>query len=132
MADRVLFEYDAERNIIFTEDHWDVRTQEDVDEFFTEYKKFFESVGKKVYMISNIDELFVHAEIADYYGETARATVGEFLLGFARWGKNDYARMSVRTSSMKSKLPANIYNTREEAIAAIEEMKKKGSESSKS
>jgi len=124
MSGRVIFEYDEKRNIIFTEDHWDIRTREDVDQFFDEYRKFFENIGRKVYMVSNIDHLFVHAEIAEYYGEVARTTVGQYLLGFARWGKDDFARMSVRTSSMKSKLPSNIYNTREEAIEAIEQQKK--------
>ena len=124
MSGSVEFEYDAELNIVFTEDKWEVKTREDVDAFFAEYKKFFQNLGKKVYMISNIDNLLVRARIADYYGDTARSTVGDYLLGFARWGTNDWARMTVRTTSLKAKLTPNIYNTRDEAIAAIEEMKK--------
>jgi hypothetical protein len=124
MPGSVTFEYDAEKNIVFTEDNWDVKTREDVDAFFTEYEKFFSKLGKKVYMISHIDNLLVHAKIADYYGETARSTVGHFLLGFARWGSNDWARMTVRTTSLKAKLTPNIYDTRDAAIQAIEDMKK--------
>src|SRR5512136_969087 len=105
MPGNVKFEYDSERNIVFTEDHWEIKTREDVEAFFAEYLKYFESLGKKVYMISDIDDLRVHAEIVEYYGETARSTVGQYLLGFARYGTQDLARMTVRTSSLKAKLP---------------------------
>jgi len=124
MVGRVIFEYDSERNIVFTEDHWEIKTQEDVNEFFGEYRNFFQELGKKVYMVSNINGLLVHAPIAEYYGETARTTIGHYLLGFARWGTNDRARMTVRTTSLKAKVKPNIYDTREDAIQAIEEMKK--------
>ena len=123
MSVSVEFEYDAELNIVFTEDNGEIKTREDVDIFFAQYKNFFQKLGKKVYMISHIDKLLVRAGIADYYGDTARATVGDYLLGFARWGTNDWARLTVRTTSLKAKLTPNIYDTREQAIEAIKKMK---------
>ncbi len=125
MANYVEFEYDPKLNIVFTDDHWEVKTEKDVDDFFEEYRKYFESLGKKVYMVSHIDDLLVHAEIAEYYGQKARDTVLSYLLGFARWGTKDWARMTVRTTSLKARFSPNIYTTREEAIKAIEEQKKK-------
>jgi hypothetical protein len=119
----VKFEYDEQLNVVFTEDHWDVKTTDDVEQFFAEYKKYFTELGRKVYMISNIDHLLVRAAIADYYGKTARSTVGHYLLGFARYGTNDWARMTVRTTSLKASMIPNIYDSREAAIAAIEKMK---------
>jgi len=128
MPGRIVFEYDAEKNIVFTEDHWDIKTEADVDEFYEEHKKYFDQIGKKFYMISNIDDLRIHAAVAEYYGTTAKATVGHYLLGFARWGCNDVSRMTVRTSSLKANLESNIFNTREEAIAYIEGLKQKSSD----
>ncbi|OQX55439.1 MAG: hypothetical protein B5M53_04180 [Candidatus Cloacimonas sp. 4484_209] len=124
MEKKVSFEYDPEKNIVFTKDQWEIATEKDVDEFFAEYKKYFEKLGKKVYIISNIDDLLVRAAVAEYYGETAKNTVAKYVLGFARWGTNDWARMTVRTTSLKANLPPNIYSSREEAIQTIEEMKK--------
>jgi hypothetical protein len=124
MPGTVNIEYDAERNIVFTVDKWEIRTQTDVDEFFANYAQRFTDIGKKFYMISNIDNLSIHSSVLDYYGETARRTVHHFLLGFARWGSNDLARMSIRTSSMKAHLESHIYQTRDEAIHYIEELKK--------
>jgi hypothetical protein len=66
----------------------------------------------------------VHADIAEYYGEAARGAVSEYLLGYARWGADDWARMTVRTTSLKAKMVPRIHSTREEAIQAIEKMKK--------
>jgi len=122
MPGSVEFEYDAKKNIVFTEDNWEIKTREDVDAFFAEYQKFFKGLNKKVYVISHIDGLLVRAKIAGYYGETARITIGNYILGFARWGTDDWARMTVRTTSLKAKLTVNIYDTREEAIQVIEEM----------
>ncbi|KPK68857.1 hypothetical protein AMJ87_11315 [candidate division WOR_3 bacterium SM23_60] len=124
MSGTIDFEYDEARNILFTKDQWEIRTKEDVDAFFEEYRKYFEKLNKKVYMVSRIDGLLVHADIAEYYGETARRTVYKYLLGYARWGANDWARMTVRTTSLKAKMEPHIYSTREEAAHAIENMKK--------
>ena len=128
MEKKVVFEYDAERNILFTDDNWDIKTREDVDQFFSEYLQFFEKLGKKVYMVANINNLLVRTAIADYYGETSRNTVEKYVLGLARWGTNDWARMTVRTTSLKAKITPNIFVTREEAIQAILELQKKGEE----
>ena len=124
MPGTVNIEYDAERNIVFTVDNWDIKNTVDVDEFYAEHAKCFEKIGKKFYMISNIDNLSIHPSVLEYYGETARRTIGHYILGFARWGSNDLARMSIRTSSMKAHLESHIYHTRDEAIQYIEELKK--------
>jgi hypothetical protein len=128
VENKVVFEYDADRNILFTEDEWDVKTREDVDNFFDEYVRFFEKLGKKVYIVANINNLLVRAAIADYYGEISMKTVEKYVLGLARWGTNDWARMTVRTTSLKAKMTPNIHITREEAIQAILEMQEKGEE----
>jgi len=129
MDKKVIFEYDAERNILFTEDHWDIKTREDVDEFFAEYQEYFGNLGKKVYIVADINNLLVRAAIADYYGEISRSTIEQHVLGLARWGTNDWARLTVRTTSLKAKLSPNIFSTQKEATQSIEEIKKKEQES---
>ena len=126
MRGRVKFEFDPDLNVVFTDDDWQVETREDVEAFFADYDKFFSALGKKVYMVSHIDNLLVQAKVADYFGELARALVYKHLLGFARYGTNSWARMTVRTTSLIAKMTANIYSTRDEAIQAIQGMKKAG------
>lgn len=130
IENKVVFEYDAENNIVFVDDSWDIRTREDVDQFFERYGDFVRKVGRKFWMVAHIDNLIVHAGIAEYYGEVAHRTVREHLLGFARWGSNARARMTVRTTALKAKMAQNIYDTREDAIRAIEEMKKRSEKES--
>jgi hypothetical protein len=123
MPGTVDFQYDETRNIVFTEDQWEIKTREDVDAFFEEYRKYFKKLNKKVYVVSHIDGLLVHADVAEYYGEMVRRTVHGYLLGYARWGANDWSRMTVRTTSLKAKMEPRIYSTREEATRAVEAMK---------
>ena len=126
MKGTITFKYDPVTNIVFVEDNWEIVSKQDADEFFEEYRKFFVKLGKKVYLVAHIDNLRVHAGIADYYGKVSRETIGRYLIDFVRWGTNDRARMTVRTTSSKVGISANIYSTRLEAIKAIEEMKQKG------
>lgn len=123
MPGSVNFKYDPEKGIVFSEDHWEIRTRQDVDDFFAEYRKYFQDIGKKVYMVANIDDLRVHAEIANYYGEVANKTADDYLLGLARYSTNEWARMTVRTTSLKAKMEPNIYGSRDEAIKVIDKMK---------
>lgn len=122
-AIRVVFDYDPATNIVFTEDHGEIRTEADVDDFLARYSQFFRKLGRKAYVVSNIDNLLVRSEIADYYGRKAEETVVKHILGFARWGTNNWARLTVRTTSYKANIPANIFDSREQAVRAIEAMR---------
>lgn len=123
MGNHVIFEYDRSSKILFAEDHWDVKTRDDVDVFFAEYAREFQSIGEKFWMVAHIDGLIIHADIAKYYGEAARSATTEHLLGLARWGTDSVVRMTLRTTAMKSKMPHKIYSSRQEAVRAIEKMK---------
>ena len=122
----VVFRYDPVQNTVFSEDHAKLETNEQVDEFIGEYSGYWESLGKKCWLVTNIDDLFVGGEVADYYAEASLRAMSRHLLGFARWATNSWARMSVRTTALKAKMPATIYSSREDAVAAIEEMKRTG------
>jgi hypothetical protein len=122
----VVFRYDAGQNTVFSEDHAKLETDEQVDEFVGEYHTYCESLGKKCWLVTNIDDLFVAGQVADHYAEASLRVMSKHLLGFARWATNSWARMSVRTTALKARVPATIYSSREEAVAAIEEMKRTG------
>ncbi len=120
----VRFEYDPEINVLFTEDDYSISSGQDVDEFIRLNQEKLESLGRRVYMISKIDGLHIGAQASEYFGQRAREVFQKYILGFARYGENPVARMTVRTSSKKAKLESNICKTREEAIRVIEQIKK--------
>ena len=126
MDPTVAFEYDGEKNIVFTEDSGDIQTPEEVDAFFDQYESYLQHLGKKVYMVADINNLMVRAAISDYYGAQAQERVVQHILGFARWGTNTSARLTVRTSSANANIPARIFDTREEAVEEIERLKAAG------
>ena len=126
MDPTVAFEYDGEKNIVFTEDSGDIQTREEVDAFFDQYESYLNQLAKKVYVVANIDNLMVRSVIADYYGAQAQKRAVQHILGFARWGTNTSARLTVRTSSANANIPARIFDTREEAVEEIEELKAAG------
>jgi len=123
MANTVTFDYDRASKILFVEDNWDIKTKQDVDEFFAEYARKIDAIGEKFWMIAHIDNLVIHAEVAEYYGEVARKATTDLLLGLVRWGEDSIARMTLRTTAMKAKMPHTIYSTRDEAVRSIEKMK---------
>jgi hypothetical protein len=123
MANSVTFEYDRSSKILFVEDNWNIKTKQDVDDFFAEYSRKIAAIGEKFWMIAHIDNLVIHAEVAEYYGEAARKATTDLLLGLVRWGDDSIARMTLRTTAMKAKMPHAIYSTRDEAVRAIEKMK---------
>lgn len=126
MANKVTFEFDRVSKILFVEDNWDIKTKQDVDDFFAEYTRQIGLIGEKFWMVAHIDHLVIHAEIAEYYGDVARKATTDLLLGLTRWGEDSIARMSLRTTAMKAKMPHSIYSTRNEAVQAIEKMKAEG------
>jgi hypothetical protein len=123
MENKIIFDYDRPSGILFVEDHWDVRTRQDVDDLIAEYDRYLSSITDKVWIVAHIDGLVVSGEIADYYGERARKVAIAQVLGLARWGTDSVARMTLRTTAMKAKMSPVIYSTRMEAIQAIEKMK---------
>jgi hypothetical protein len=122
----IKFDYDPERNILFTEDDFNVATEQEVDEFIRQNLEQFRALGHPVYMISKIDGLHIGARISQYYGQRSREVFRNHILGFARYGENPSARMTVRTASRKAGLESNICNTREEAVRVIEQLKQDG------
>ena len=123
MANKVTFEYDRSSKILFVEDNWDIRSKQDVDDFFAEYSRKIADIGERFWMIAHIDNLVIHAEVAEYYGEAARKATTDLLLGLVRWGEDSIARMTLRTTAMKARMPHTIYSSRDEAVRAIEKMK---------
>ena len=128
MAGQVVFRYDASRNTVFSEDHAKLETREQVDAFIAEYRAYWDTLGKKCWLVTNIDALFVAGQVADYYAEESRRVMERHLLGYARWATNSWARMSVRTTALKAGMPAIIHSSLEDACAAIDELKRSRSE----
>jgi hypothetical protein len=117
----VRFEYDAARNILFVEDDYEIATESDVDAFLSLYDSELRRIGRKVWIVTSIDGLRVGAKVYDRYGQSLKALAERWYLGLARWGTDPISRMTVRSSSLLAKYEVNIHDTKEQAVAAIEQ-----------
>ncbi len=118
----VSFEYDKARNILFAVDDYEMATERDVDQFLALYERQFQEIGTRPYLVAGIDGLLVGAKVDAYYGRRAKEVMERNILGFARHGSSAVARMSLRTAALKAGLEINIFNSREQAVAAVEKM----------
>lgn len=116
----VKFEYDASSNILFADDDYEISTERDVDAFLALYRNKLKDIGHKVWIVTGIDGLKVHAKVSDYYGRQLKELTSPWYLGFARWGTNPLSRMAVRTASVVARYDVNIHDTKEQAIETIE------------
>ena len=119
-ANTIIFEYDPVRNILFTEDRYQVNTAQDVQDFMRSYQEQFEKIGHKVHIVTDIDGLFISNDISKLYGEKARALAQQYCLGFSRYGSKAVSRMGVASNARKGDFDSMIFKTREEAVAAVE------------
>lgn len=121
----VRFEYDADGNTLFAQDDFEIISENDVEAFLALYRGQVDRIGHPVYVVTQIDGLKVGGKVFAHYGRALKAFADRWYLGIARWGTDPAARMTVRTASLSAKYDVNIFATREEAVAAVEAMKRR-------
>lgn len=115
----VKFEYDDERNILYADDDYQVRTPEDADSFFELYRRELSRIGRKVHLVTKIDGLHIAPHMEEHYGEVARRVSGEWFINFARYGETALSRLGISDAAKKADFVTSIHRTREEAVAAV-------------
>ena len=119
----VKFEYDETHNILFVEDDYVINSEDEVDAFLKLYADKFKVIGRKVRLVACIDGLKINHKVQDYYGEQVKKLLEGTIICFARYGRDPMSRMTVRTASRKVNFDINIYDTKEQAIEAVERIK---------
>lgn len=115
----VKFEYDPERNILFAEDDYQVRSPEDAENFFGLYRRELSRIGRRVRLVTKIDGLHIAPHVEAHYGEVARKVSGEWFINFARYGETALSRLGITDAAKKADFVTSIHRTREEAVAAV-------------
>lgn len=118
----VKFEYDQERNILYADDDYQVRTPEDADIFFDLYRRELSRIGRKVHLVTKIDGLHIAPHLEEHYGEVARKVSGEWFINFARYGETALSRLGITDAAKKADFVTSVHKTREEAVKAVLQM----------
>jgi len=115
----VKFEYDPERNILFTDDDYQVRSPEDAENFFDLYRQQLSKIGRKVHLVTKIDGLHIAPHMEGHYGEVARKVSSEWFINFARYGESALSRLGITDAAKKADFVTSVHKTREEAVKAV-------------
>ena len=116
---KIKFTFDEKRNVLFTEDHFELRDKRDVEEFFRINEAESKKHPGKFYLVSDINGLKIHAAVIGLYGERGKELTARFVLGQARYATEPFARMALRAAYSRAGVPCEIFNTKEEALKAL-------------
>jgi hypothetical protein len=119
MPGDIKFEFDENLNVLYTEDNFELKTEQDVEEFFRLNEAECLKHGGKFYLISNVDKLKIHAPVIGLYGVRGKALVDRYLLGHARYAVDPFARMAIRTAYSKAGVKCSIFEKKDEALESL-------------
>src|SRR5215468_959158 len=124
IKDRFIF--DAEENILFIDfGGLRIETREQVDEMRRILRDIFEPHGKRAYAIVNYEDTEIAPEVMDYYGERIKELYDQYSLTTVRYSSSGLTRSALRYLGAAKDLESNIFTTREEAVRAIQELKRR-------
>ena len=96
-----------------------------VDEFYDEADRRLEATGKRWHFLINYTDCVIAPEVWDRFAERGKATNIKYSVGTVRVGTSAAARDAIRESAQREMFRANIYETRDQAILALGEMRKR-------
>jgi propionate CoA-transferase len=112
--------YDPQENIFFVNfEGLAIRTPEDVERVMAAVVKVLEPVGHRVYAVVNYDNFSISPELVETYTDMVKTIVDRFYTGVTRYTTSTFLRMKIGNALKERQMAAHIYETREEAEAAL-------------
>jgi hypothetical protein len=82
--------------------------------------------GRKAYFVVDFDNVTINVNELDFYAEQTKRAHAICALASVRYGGAPLQRTTTRLAGIKNQQPSNICASREEALAAVRALKKKG------
>ena len=118
LAQRV--SYDAERNILFLNlEGMRIRTRDDVDRVRRAVEERVQSIGQKVVLIVNYDDVTIDPAVADTYAAMVRYMEMHYYTTSTRYTTSAFLRLKLGEALSRRKVAAHIFETSEEAHAFV-------------
>ncbi|MDP0399198.1 acyl CoA:acetate/3-ketoacid CoA transferase [Tsukamurella strandjordii] len=112
------FSYDANRNIFFLNlEGIAVRTEDDIQDAFTEIDQRLAKIGRQVNMVVNYDNFSLPPELADSFAACVRTT-NRYCETVTRYTTSAFLRLKLADHLADRGLAPHLYESRGEAIAA--------------
>jgi branched-chain amino acid transport system ATP-binding protein len=100
-------------------------SKEDIDEVYDEVDRLLAATSHRWYFLVNYTGCTIANDVWDHFGERGKHSNVTYGLGTVRFGVSAPMRETIRARAMLAQFRANVYETREEAIAALRELRKR-------
>jgi branched-chain amino acid transport system ATP-binding protein len=101
------------------------RTEAEVDAFYDEADRRLEATGGRWYFLVIYTDCVIEPQVWDRFAARGKKTNISYGLGTVRVGTSASARETIRERAQRDFFRANIYDTRDQAILALGEMRKR-------
>ena len=103
-----------------------LNTEADLREHYQGLAKVCEELfnGKKVYWLLNYKNFDVNPDLRSHYVGVITELVARWSLAVVRYNSNLLQSTAIRFSTHQVNAPSHLYESRDEAMAAIEEMRR--------
>jgi len=100
-------------------------TAAEVDAFYDEADRRMEATGKRWYFLVIYTDCVIEPQVWDRFAARGKTTNIKYGLGTVRVGTSASARETIRERAQREMFRANIYDSRDQAILALGEMRKR-------
>ncbi len=116
--------YDPQENLFFVNfEGLAVRSPDDIERVRQAVAEVLEPIGQRVYAVVNYDNFSISPELMEAYTVMVKGIVERFYSGVTRYTTSTFLRMKIGEALQERAMAAHIYETREEAEAALKDAK---------
>jgi propionate CoA-transferase len=116
------FSYHEEENIFFVNfEGLQIRSRDEIRTIRENVERICAPLGRRVYTIVNYDSFSIVPELVDEYTEMVRDVVERFYMGVTRYTTSTFLRMKLGGALRRRNVAPHIFESREEAKAALKE-----------
>jgi propionate CoA-transferase len=112
--------YDPQENLFFVNfEGLAIRSRDDIEAVRKAVVKSLEPLGHRVYAVVNYDNFSISPELVGAYTAMVKTIVDRFYTGVTRYTTSTFLRMKIGEALQEREMAPQIYETREEAEAAL-------------
>jgi branched-chain amino acid transport system ATP-binding protein len=100
-------------------------SKEDIDEFYDEVDRLLQGTNRRWYFLVNYAGCTIAEDVWDHFGERGKYSNVTHGLGTVRFGVSAPMRETIRARAMLAQFRANMFETREDALVALGELRKR-------
>jgi hypothetical protein len=95
-----------------------------LQEWANQLRALLDAVGKRIYLVIDIQDFHLSATMAPAYGPIAKEVMSRYALGAVRFGSTENTtRAAIRLQASLNQYPSNIMPDLETAMAVIQQLR---------